>query len=96
MNMRGRSRACVVALAIAATGVGILPAASSAAPRRAECATINQNVDDELGWEKYYVALGSAYLEAGDSASASSAFEIAATYSSLFNGGMRLLAKLGC
>jgi hypothetical protein len=96
MDMRGRSRACVVALAVAATGVGILPAASSAAPRRAECATINQNVDDELGWEKYFTALGGAYLEAGDSASASSAFEIAGTYSSLFNGGMRLLAKLGC
>ena len=96
MDMRGRSRACVVALAVAATGLGILPAASSAAPRRSQCATITRNVEDEVGWEQYYTALGSAYLAAGDSASASSAFEIAGTYSSLFDGGMRLLAKLGC
>ncbi len=96
MDMRGRSRARVVALAVAATGVGLLPAASSAAPRRAQCATINQNINDELGWENYYVALGSAYLEAGDSASASSAFEMADTYRSLFRGGMQLSAKLGC
>jgi len=96
MDMRGRSRGCVVALAVAATGVGILPAASSAAPRRAQCATINKNIDDELGWEKYFTLLGGAYLEVGDSESTSSAFEIAGTYSSLVNGGLRLLAKLGC
>jgi Tfp pilus assembly protein PilF len=96
MNMRGRSRAWVVALAVAATGMGILPAASSAAPRRAQCATINKNIEDELGWEEYYTALGSAYLQAGDTASANSAFETAATYSSLFDGGMQLWAKLGC
>ena len=96
MNIRGRSRACVVALAVAATGVGILPAASSAAPRRAQCATINQNIDDELGWEKYYAALDDAYIAAGDYASASSAGELADTYHDLVQGGLRLLAKVGC
>jgi hypothetical protein len=96
MNMRGRSRAWVVALAVAATGLGVLPAVSSAAPRRAQCATINKNIDDELGWEKYYLALTGAYLDAGDDASAISAGEMADTYASLVDGGRRLLAKLGC
>ena len=96
MNMRRRSRACVVALAIAATGVGILPAASGAAPRRAQCATINQNIEDELGWQNYYENLGAAYSEAGNIDSANSAFETAGTFASLADGGYHLLAKLGC
>ena len=96
MNMHRRSRAWVVALAVAATGMGILPAASSAAPRRGQCATINENINDEVNWMHYYESLGEGYAAAGDSDSANSAFETAGTFATLVDGGYRLLAKLGC
>jgi len=96
MNMRGRSQAWVLALAVAATGLGIVPAAASAAPRRAQCATINKNVEDELGWVSYFTSLSSAYYSAGNIDAATSASDWANTYQNLADNGMRLAAQLGC
>ncbi len=86
MKMFRRSRGWVLGLALAAAGLGILPAASSAAPRRAQCATINENVADELGWVNYFTALSSACYRAGNIDGAVSASNIAGTYQSLADG----------
>ncbi|HET6869575.1 MAG TPA: hypothetical protein VFH80_26925 [Solirubrobacteraceae bacterium] len=96
MKMIGRSRAWVLALALVGVGLGSVPAAASAAPRRAQCATINANVADELGWVSYFTALGNAYYQAHDIDAATSAFADADTYQHLADAGMRLGRQLGC
>lgn len=96
MRMLGRSRGWVLALALAVVGLGSVPAVSNALPRRAQCATINANIADELGWASYFTALGSGYIEEHDFDAAASAFGDADTYQNLADAGMRLARQLGC
>jgi len=96
MKMLGRSRAWILALTLAGVGLGIVPAASSAAPRQSQCATINANIADELGWVSYFTALSGAYYRAGNIDAAVSASADADTYQHLADAGTLLASRLGC
>jgi hypothetical protein len=96
MTMLRRSRAWVLALALAGVGLGIVPDASSAAPRQSQCATLNANIADELGWVSYFTSLTWAYQRAGDFDAAASASADADTYQNLADAGMLLSRRLGC
>jgi hypothetical protein len=96
MQMLRRSRAWILALALAAAGLGTLPAASSAAPRQANCATINANIGNELGWVSYFTALSQAYYQEGNFFAGLSASADANDYANLAHSDMQLAARLGC